>query len=160
MTNDEDAQKEGNRDKDPSLKIDPLLQNIVSLANETGVGVPVVLSVKGMMIAGDTIKRDEYYNRLIASMGNPVAEARAGTDEKIAKMIAEHFSFILNAFKDLSNKPDESGAKRPPNMIHLENVHITDATTGRPIRLIGALWRGKLESIDGFIFGRPEFKAT
>lgn len=153
MTNDEETQQE----EYTPLNIDPLLQTVVSIANKTGLGIPVMLSVKGMFISGDIIKRDEYYDRLIAVMGDPDAVMKTGTDKEISKMIAELFSSRLNLFKDLGNEPDESGETIPSSMIHLANVQILD-TTGRPIPLSGALWRGKMDSVDGYIFGKLEIR--
>jgi len=158
MTDTEDAQGEGKKEECSFLEIDPLLQTVVSLVNETGLGIDVMLSVKGISISGKIIKRDEYYDRLIAIMGNPAAGLRTGTDERIAKMVAEHFSSLLNIFKDLGNKPDESGDKILPTLIHLADVNMINPVTGQPIPLLGALWRGKMDSVDGFIFGKPEIK--
>ena len=153
MTNDKEAQKE----ECTPLNIDPLLQTVVSLVNKTGLGIPVTLSVKGMVISGDIIKRDEYYDRLIAVMGDSAAGMKTGTDKEISKMVAEYFLSMLNIFKDVGNKPDESGEKIPPSLIHLANVQIMD-TTGRPVPLFGALWRGKMDSVDGYMFGKPEIR--
>jgi hypothetical protein len=151
MTNDEETQKE----EYTPLNIDPLLQTVVSLVNKTGLGIPVTLSVKGMFISGDIIKRDEYYDRLIAVLGDPAVGMKVGNDKEISKIIAEHFSSMLNLFKDFGNKPDESGEEILPTLIHLANVQIMD-TTGRPVPYFGALWRGKMDSVDGYIFGKPE----
>jgi hypothetical protein len=84
MTNDEETQKE----EYAPLDIDPLLQTVVSLVNETGLGLPVMLSVKGMFISGDIIKRDEYYDRLIAVLGDPAAGIETGTDKEILVVYA------------------------------------------------------------------------
>jgi hypothetical protein len=116
-----------------------------------------MLSVKGMFISGDIIKRDEYYDRLIAVLGDPAVGMKVDNDKEILKIIAEHFSSMINIFKDVGNKPDESGEEIPPTLIHLANVQILD-TTGRPIPLSGALWRGKMDSVDGYIFGKPEIR--
>lgn len=153
MTNDEETQKE----EYAPLNIDPLLQTMVLYSNKTGLGIPVMLSVKGMFISGNIIKRDEYYDRLSAIMVEPTTMQQLNINEETAEILAEQISSMLNKIKDAYNELNESGEEILPTLIHLANVQIMD-TTGRPIPVSGALWRGKMDSVDGYIFGKLEIR--
>ncbi len=133
------------------LPVDPLLQYIILLTDEAGIGIPVTLMVKGMLIIGKTIKRDKYYDRLITLFGDPTNFINS-IDVKSSKVFAEHFSRMLMIFRE---SPDEPGKISKPIMIHLEDVHIMDISTGQQLEMKDGLWRGNISSIDGFIFGNP-----
>jgi hypothetical protein len=138
----------------PFLPVDPLLQYVVSLADEIGISIPLTLTVKGIIITGKTIKRDKYYDRLNAIFGNPTTFINP-VNERSAQIFADHFLKVLNTFRNLSAEPDSSGKISRPLLIHLENVHIVDVSTGHQLEMKDGLWRGRIDSVDGFIFGNP-----
>lgn len=138
----------------PFVPVDPLLQYVVSLANEAGISIPVTLMVKGMVITGSVINKDKYYNKLISIFGDPAIFINS-VDGKSARLFADHFIKVLTTFKDPSNDPNNLAEKPKPFLIHLENVQIIDIPTGRQIEMKDGLWRGRIDTIDGFIFGNP-----
>jgi hypothetical protein len=151
MSNDEKSTKE----KSLPLRIDFLLQSFVSLADDIGIGMGVILTVDGMVISGHIIKRDEYFNRMMAVMGNPENVKVKQGDKEVGGVIAKHFANTFQTFKDAPNK-NKTETSAWPAFIHLEKVSILDISTNRFIPLKGALWRGKLDSVDGVIFGAAE----
>jgi hypothetical protein len=136
------------------LPVDPLLQYIVSVANETGIGIPLTLMVKGIMITGETIKVEKYFDRLIAIFGDKTNFINP-TSEDSTQMIADHFTRVLKTFRNLSDESDRLEKIHRPILIHLENVQIIDIAADHRFEMKGGLWRGRIDSIDGFIFGNP-----
>jgi hypothetical protein len=122
------------------LPVDPLLQYIILLTDEAGIGIPVTLMVKGMLIIGKTIKRDKSYDRVITLFGDPTNFINS-IDVKSSKVFAEHFSRMLMIFRE---SPDEPGKISKPIMIHLEDVHIMDISTGQQLEMKDGLWRGNI----------------
>ncbi|MGF9978667.1 gas vesicle accessory protein GvpU [Viridibacillus arvi] len=118
---------------------DVVLNTFVNIANSPkGIGISVTLNVKGTMISGVLISYEEYLKLMAESFGE--------SDDVwgIGKMFSEGFAELI------SDKQIKIDVDRDADYIHIKDVKILDPSGGF---INSKIWRGKLESIDGFIFG-------
>jgi hypothetical protein len=98
------------------------------------------------MITGNIIPFNTYMERT-SKMVRDEAKTKLNPDEQSTiNKLADALDEIKIDWGKSVNDPEKD-----PNIIHLENVSIFDPN-GR-IDLKGALWRGNLDSVDGFLLG-------
>ena len=133
---------------DNTLSSDHILEAFISAANTFNFSMNISLMVKGIIICGDIISGEEYFDRCakkIASADNTIATELANILEKISKTYQKDYQ-AGTCEKDIPYI----------DFIHLKNVQYY--TPGNPplplMRSENELWRGKLNAVDGFSFGR------
>lgn len=121
---------------------DWLLQWIVDFVVRTDIDIGVTLTVGGNLITGRLISHKKYFEIL----SNDFSKAFESVGEQSAKTIKDQI---------VSFGPSEhAGEEEPaPQYLHLKDSHIYTNAEG-PIYSSGALWRGKIGSVDGFTFGQ------
>lgn len=131
---------------DHSNNSDWFLQILVNTCNNTEISFPITLNVGGLLISGELIGGEKYFNGFINDLkmgGFPPGAAD-----------------LFNKFGDIYNKPNEQEQDKQddettplPQYIHLKNARIFHPG-GSPIPANRRVWwRGRLEAIDGFILG-------
>lgn len=125
---------------------DELLAFFVGLANTTGVGSPVTLLVRGVLVSGNLISGKAFWQRV----GEVIETAIGGPDPD-----EDPGSSISATFKKVGQDIYREGAKEPLGFIHLEGVRFIvpgnqALTTPRGLDA----WRGRLDSVDGWFIGR------
>lgn len=122
---------------------DDLLQALVTVPEKTNIEIGITLNVKGLLITGFIISQATYFEQLTEGIRGTKGDAET-------RSILGDFLSDLKA--PLLKKAEKSG-KDFPRFIHLRNVKIYPSE-GRGMPTFGhALWRGNLESIDGFSLG-------
>lgn len=133
---------------DNTLERDHILEAFVSAANTFNFSMNISLMVKGIIVCGDIISGKEYFDRCANKMSSA------------SGLVAEELSSILRNISKTYQKDYQEGTyeKDVPyiDFIHLKNVQYY--IPGNPplplVRSENELWRGKINSVDGFFFGR------
>jgi hypothetical protein len=118
----------------PVEGVDWFLQNLVKLA-ESDIGLSVVLTTTGGLVAGTIISGKRYVKKLSENV------AASGSGEAFSAL-AQWFS----EFDEAVGRHDEAG----PYFIHLENARLS---AGANLTPAGALWRGNLAHVTGVSLG-------
>lgn len=110
---------------------DVFLQTLVSMNNSKCTEMPVTLIVGGSIVSGVLIDVKQYFE----SIGKQLS-----TDEETQKAVAK--------YSDLDTEKNW-----PPQYIHLKNARFLSSTGMVPANE-GVLWRGKVNAVSGFTFGK------
>jgi hypothetical protein len=124
-----------------------MLEQLVGVANSTGIGFSITLSVGGSVMTGQLIGRAQYLRELadllkpkIPAMGQVYGE---WADEAERELQAE-----------MHREDEPSGDPEPaPRFIHVRALKVVGAGQGLLPTSSGFLWRGRLDRVDGFAFG-------
>jgi len=123
---------------------DWMLQSLIlALSNSEGIGPPLTLSMRGIIITGTLISESKYFKLL----GNSIRNQDDTTN--LFHDIAEKSSSIRK--KTLKKNPVEEISK--VNYFHLKDAHFILSYRSAIPYGEGILWRGKIKSIDGYYWG-------
>ncbi len=123
---------------------DPMLQALAEVPERSPLELGVTLNVKGLLITGFIISQVTYFESLVSGLNN------TSQDSEIKESLAE---FLSGLKEKLADQPKEQYSQEYPQFIHLRNVKIYPSE-GQGMPTYGdALWRGSLDSIDGFSLG-------
>ncbi|MCH5515485.1 hypothetical protein [Pseudomonas syringae] len=127
--------------------IDGRLQDLVRLVNESSVGFSfgITLFTSTGVITGDLISADSYSDLFAEHF-------KAGFEKAFPDGDWSLITDIFSGRKDGEEPLPEGEYVTPPQFIHLNNSSLL---MDNGVRLLkeGALWRGKIQSINGFILG-------
>ena len=114
-------------------KYDPVLRALVHLA-EYGVSLTATFTIRGTVISGRLVGQEAYLQQIRSQFIRQVHEENMpGLPE------------VLHLFKEASAYADSL-------YLHLDKAQIVDAPP--PANQVEGIWRVRLDSIDGFSFGR------
>lgn len=122
---------------------DSILEFITKIVNDSDLGLPVTLTVNGVIVSGLLISGKQYFNEAAE-----VIEGGTGSSGVIEVMANLHRD-VAKRFEELVSK-DEDEPMPPVRFVHLNKAHIL-SSGGAPIEV--GLWRGKLSAVDGWTFG-------
>jgi hypothetical protein len=105
-------------------------------------GTTITLFVRGVVVTGTIIAREEYFSR--------VGDLWAGLMTEPYQEKAERFWRKLG--EDPPEAQEEEGEASAEAFIHLEKAQVV--TGGGLLPTDGSVWRGQICRIDGFFFGR------
>jgi hypothetical protein len=129
------------------LAPDNVFAMLVHVANTSDVEMGVTLHVGGLIVTGRLISGATYWRE----SAQKLRESGQGPRELIEPM-AEGMEKVAEAYSDAyaadAADPDDHAATA---FLHLRDAH-TLVPQG-PTPTAGALWRGRLASVDGFSFG-------
>ena len=133
-----------------SRAVDWLLQSLVSIVNNESASIPITLSVGGLLIAGEMIGGKTYFNEFARQFKAGLGEISKQT----AGIIEESFIRLGDVYDRIPQAAQGHPSVPAPRLIHLRKAQ-TYPAGGNPIPSDeGALWRGRLEAVDGFSLGR------
>jgi hypothetical protein len=129
------------------LAPDNVFAMLVHVANTSDVEMGITLHVSGQMITGRLISGATFWTECAADLrdgGRGPAELIEPMAESMERVAAEY----RKAYTD-----DEAVIEDPSitAFLHLRNAHTLGPQGPTPTD--GALWRGRLASVDGFTFG-------
>ncbi|SES75724.1 hypothetical protein [Variovorax sp. OV084] len=131
--------------QDPAINRDGFLQLLCSLvAASDGGGLPVTLSINGMLVSGTIISAKAYFSAMAQTLANGIYQ-----DEKTP----ERAKFE----QDIANMPNTPDGK-PPLAEGLQFIHLRDAkflaASGESMNVTSSvLWRGRISKVAGWSFG-------
>jgi len=136
--------------KTKSRTVDWFLQSLVSIVNNESANIPITLSVGGLLISGEMIGGKTYFNEFARQFKDGFREISSQT----ATTIEESFKKLGDVYDLIPTEAQAQAAVPDPRLIHLRNAQ-TYHSGGNPIPSeAGALWRGRLDAVDGFSLGR------
>ena len=119
--------------------VDRFLQTLVSIVNQTNVGVEITLSVGGLLITGELVSVKNYFEG--------VAREMISTRADFATKEAFQMSF-RHACNQYEPESEDSNDNQPlPTYIHLKNAKPLQADG---LSHKGMWWRSRLSAVDGF----------
>ena len=122
--------------------VDWYLQELVGLANTSGLEMGLTLNVGGSVVSGTLISGRKYFE----TFAQQFASAWPGdeeTKENIRKSLATHAKIY--------DSPETEDLP-PPQYVHLTNAKVHSPTGSLPTNS-GVLWRGKVNAVSGFSLG-------
>ncbi|UCP10235.1 gas vesicle protein [Pseudomonas sp. MM213] len=120
---------------------DWLLQWLCKFVNSNSLEIGVTLTLGGSFVTGTLISHQKYFEQLSSDFSNPFAGSGEEAQEQIRSLILGF------------NPPVIAGEESPPvQYVHLKNAHMYMGANDR-LPTNGALWRGKISAVDGFILG-------
>ncbi|WP_410001495.1 gas vesicle accessory protein GvpU [Rhizobium leguminosarum] len=120
--------------------IDWLLQDLVSLANRTGMTIGITLHIGGSIISGLLIGGGQYFRQFAETFA-------AGFPE------GDFASGMRSAYERHAKLYEDTDDDSLPSYIHLADARVFEPS-GRSIPSeSGTLWRGRISSVAGFHIG-------
>jgi hypothetical protein len=166
----------GSNVTDSEVPVDGYLRFLMQQVNQRGLPFRVTLSVGGAMISGVLTSEREYFEGLTQAL--KIVIGRSGLREQyerganVARERSEEEGVSeenIPTAEELAARTTEAILERlvggyervegeTPHYIHLRDVTIM--TPGFESAEHGGLWRGRLEAVDGFMFGSPGSRGT
>lgn len=142
----------------PVPQLDWVLQQLVRMANERVVEMPVTLHVHGVVVSGYIVGGQQFFDR----WADEIASGMTGDTESSSDLKRSLASFGSNyPSRDLAERTEageDVDLPSDPQFIHLRDARFLSGTeflpTNRPL-----LWRARLAAVDAFfvgILGVPE----
>jgi hypothetical protein len=156
---------------DSEVAVDGYLRFLMQQVNERGLPFRVTLSVGGAIISGVLTSEREYFEGLAQALR--IVIGRSGLREQYERGVRERSeegaSEEIPTAEELATRTTEAILERAvggyeraegetPHYVHLRDVTIM--TPGFESAEHGGLWRGRLEAVDGFMFGTPGSRGT
>lgn len=130
---------------------DWFLQLLVKILNSGGDTFLITLNVGGLLISGALIGGKEYFDLMADYFGGIYKEYESNNKEagetvdKAIRSLGETYSPANSSSNSNNNEP---------HYIHLRNAKFYSPISGQGMPgSEGVLWRGRLESVDGFFIG-------
>jgi hypothetical protein len=130
----------------------PVLETLIDYAETLGLEQSITLQVGGLIITGLIISRRDYFAGLDESLKSAAKGLTQGSDE-------------------IGNRMQRSGDLSPPSSTaepeqrgdKCEYIHLRDCQIFLGGGLVipsghGTLWRGRLDSVDGFFLGQVSIR--
>jgi hypothetical protein len=130
------------------LAPDNILAMIVHVANTSDVEIGITLHVNGLIVSGRLISGATYW----AECAQDLREGGQGPADLVEAM-ARSMTQVADRYRDAYT--DTEAIVEDPSItafLHLRNAHTL--TPQGPTPTDGALWRGRLASVDGVSFGQ------
>jgi len=148
MGNEEKPSPESKESKETTKGPDWFLQLLVQITNGIEAHLPLTLNVGGLLISGELVSGHVYFNGFADELKN----AMKGVSESAAGAV-DDFRKLGEIYKLELSEPEKEIKRPSPLFIHLRNTRMFHPG-GQPIPSNrGVWWRGRLESVDGFILG-------
>ncbi len=129
------------------LAPDNVFSMLVHVANTSDVEMGITLHVHGQMVTGRLISGNTYWSESAADLR---ASGKGPTE--LIEAMAESMERVAEEYR--ATYTDSETVAEHPSMtafLHLRNAHTLGPQGPTPTD--GALWRGRLSSVDGFTFG-------
>jgi hypothetical protein len=125
-------------------QVDPMLRALAEVAERSPLELGVTLNVKGLIITGFIISQSTYFDSLINGLES------VSQEHEVKESLQE---FLSGLKEKLAPKKTDHNSSDYPKFIHLRNVKIYPSE-GKGMPTYGdALWRGLIDSVDGFSLG-------
>ena len=111
------------------MTTDPLLAALIEAVENGGIEVALTVTVPGGLISGRCVSQRAYFMRLTAQ-----AAGQPGAD-------------VVGIFAEGAN----AAASIATDFLHLIDVHL-----GGVVRMAGGHWRGRADTVTGWMLGAPD----
>jgi hypothetical protein len=137
-----------------SRPVDCFLQALVSIVNDESASIPITLSVGGLLISGAMIGGKTYFDEFARQFKDGFRNVRSET----ASTIEEAFKRLGDVYDPIQKESQGSDPIPKPHLVHLRDAQIYPSGASPAPSEKGVLWRGRLESVDGFSLGRVSLR--
>ncbi|MGW0486593.1 hypothetical protein [Streptomyces olivaceus] len=141
-------------------RIDPVLAQLVRLANKSGLEFGITVTSGGLTITGCVISNEKWFDSQASAIR---AASQAGSEDVGLHTVFEHWRDTVKRWGDEDSKAEEVlkdlpedywaavADKRGVGFIHLTQARFFTSAGAVPSE--GTFWRGHLNSIDGWFVG-------
>jgi hypothetical protein len=136
-----------------SSHVDGLLEMWVELAERTGTEIAVTLMVGGSLVSGRIISGPNYLRRFADDLRTAF---ESGGHPEAGERIQQSVGDMAGELETEAREEKEEDAP-PRRHIHLDDANVFLARDALPIHV--PYWRGKLEAVDAWVFGKAEVTA-
>ena len=123
--------------------VDPFLSLWLETAEQRTFSFNVTLLLNGLLVTGTLISSDEYFSLFAETIAQESPSSWHPDEVKDFRLI------ILDTYNRLREGMDVS---RKSQFIHLKEAQVMPSLGER---FTVSLWRGRLESVDGWVLGGP-----
>ena len=136
--------------------VDRFLEMLVRFAEDNvGVGVPLTLTVGGLLVSGTVISQKQYFDLFADGFrqGLPAKFDTETRDQMTANFAA--WGQLTDPDADQASRMGEGQKRRAMDFIHLGNVQFFHPAARSPFLPgnVAACWRGRIDAIEGFFLG-------
>jgi hypothetical protein len=140
-----DMAQQISRSAHPANSPDRALRALAAVPERTNLQIGITLCVHGMIISGFLISEDAYFKGLAERISG-IKDAPDETKETLT-------DFITQLHEGLKAQSDDAENQLLPEYIHLREAKMYPSQ-GKGMPSYGeALWRGRVNSVDGFSLG-------
>ncbi len=139
-------------------RVDRFLEMLVRFAEDNvGVGVPLTLTVGGLLVSGTIISQKRYFDLFADGFrqGLPAKFDTETRDQMTANFAAWGQLTDPEADQASTSQDAEGKKRRAVDFIHLGNVQFFHPAARTPFLPgnVAACWRGRCDAIEGFFLG-------
>jgi len=121
--------------------LDPVLQFLCALANESHLELSIRLTLAGGTLSGTLVGGQQYFRAIAQATRSVLSGPEEGKDG-----LGQYFDFMAEIYEEQRDDADD----RRIVFIHLKDAWLF--TPGAPPLLVGE-WRGRLDAIQGWSIG-------
>ncbi len=138
---------------DKKSRHDPLLEMWVGIAEESSVGFSVTLLMSGILVSGTIVSSSRFYELFYEELASAMKQNAIGSEgfESFGETVVK-FPMLLRE-QTIVLEQD----------IEIDYIHLSDVTimpTLAAPTLQRGYWRGRLDSVDGWILGAVTISNT
>jgi hypothetical protein len=133
---------------------DNVFELLVEVANTSDLEMGVTLHVQGQVLTGKLISGVSYWTETAASL-----RAHGAGPTQLVETMASSMDKVADAYRDAYGDDRRDDEGEPMSAF----VHLRDARTLTPAGAVptdGALWRGRVSSVDGFSVGELRARSS
>jgi hypothetical protein len=139
-------------DQDPEQPApDGLLHLVAAIANGSDLELGLTLNVRGVTVTGTLCSVSTYLHG-VATKISQESRDDAGWFPEVLTDLAEQSKPPWLARKEAGLPTDLDEVIQPSHLIHLRDARFYAGGVLTPDE--GTFWRGRLDSVDGFVFGK------
>lgn len=137
----------------PAPDVDWFLQNLVHLANNQVLDMPITLHVGGVVVTGTLISGRAYFEQLseLLAGGLPLWLGEAKEDIRKAFSLPADI-YPRGSVEEREARGEDTRLTNPGQFIHLKDARFVIGEALVP-KTQPVLWRGRLASVDGWVLG-------
>ena len=133
-----------------SRPVDWFLQSLVTIVNDEIGGIPITLSVGGLLVSGEMIGGKTYFEEFARQFKDGFGDVSRET----AATIEVSFKRLGDIYNPSQEESQGNGSLPKPHLVHVRDAQIYRSGIDPTPFERSVLWRGRLEAIDGFSLGR------
>jgi hypothetical protein len=136
------------------LTPDNIFELLVQVANTSEVELGVTLHVQGQVLTGKLISGETYWSETADRL-----RAQGAGPTKLVETLATSMDRVADEYRSSfgEDEPDDAGDPKS-HFLHLRDARTL--TPEGPVPTDGALWRGRIASIDGFSVGELRARSS
>ncbi len=136
------------------------LAQLVGLVNRAPLSFGITINVSGALVSGTLVGGKEYFEGVskMVSDAFPVEDELRDLMRQLLVMPARLYETPDEDEIKEAGPTEENQEPSRPSFIHLKDARFWSPSRPTPFsQQRGIWWRGRLQAVDGFIFGEPDW---